>query len=656
MSIPGTTVVTAPVAPSDALDTYPSHAALWGKGGLRTVATLGERDTIPTLRREAGMLVYVIDEAKYYQLGADLASWTEFSSGEIGSGGGGEPGEKGWSPILALYPDGSRVVQQVTDWTGGEGAKPATGQFIGSTGLVPTAAEAVDVRGPQGLQGEQGATQLRASRYQFSTTTTPPPVPGEVRLDNSSFPTVTTLWINETNLDGTDIALALQTILEGQRIVIQKRDDHSSFASYVVTGAFTDSGSYITFPVAFDSVGAGPALVAGEVTVFIMDPQGGGGGGGNVSTSGGTGTFIPIWESDTAIGNSLIYQDGSTIEVLGTVHATVNIIGAGLSGAYLECAAPNSSAPVAMAVFEADPASTRVEVKNLAFPGDTDLFLRADGIFEAPTATLDDIPESTVLGREAGDGAGAPNPIPFNAPIQAAAATTSTSALRAAIGIDRRFAPLFTEFLAHNSLPNTNMGLPWWGLTVGTGTATNFTPAEAEHPGIVQISAAAATNTGWGYVTQITNIFIRGGEKTQIVFRIPVSNADFVMRYGFQDSHTTGATSNAAFFRVAGLVFDGFMRKDGAAGTITATNFTLLVNTWYTAQVEFLPDGQTVRYTLWDAAGVEKWTDTTFSATNAPANRATGHGLIAYRTANGGSTNVILHVDYMDLQMGLLTR
>jgi hypothetical protein len=40
-------------------------------------------------------------------------------------------------------------VWQIVDWTGGGGAKPATG-FIGPTGLVATAAEATDVRGPGG--------------------------------------------------------------------------------------------------------------------------------------------------------------------------------------------------------------------------------------------------------------------------------------------------------------------------------------------------------------------------------------------------------------------------------------------------------------------------------------------------------------------------
>ena len=340
----------------------------------------------------------------------------------------------------------------------------------------------VDVRGPQGLQGEQGASQLRAARYTYSINTAVPPGTGEVRFNNATFASVTAIHIHETNLDAADIALALQSILEGQQVYVQKRDDHASFVAFTVTGAFTDAGNYITFPVQYDSAGTdtgGPALAAGEVTVFIVDPQGGGG-----------------------------------------------------------------------------------------------------------AATLDPIPESTVLGREAGDGSGEPVPIQFNLPVQQIAAATSMPAVRAAVGVDRFFTPLFTEFLAHNTLPNTNMGLPWYGIPVATGTATNLAPSESDHPGIVVISSAAAVTTGWGYVTQVANVFVKGGEKTSIVFRIPALIADLVMRFGFQDSHTSGATSNAAFIRVGGLTLDGFSRKDGniTQTTTPTANYTLTANVWYSAR------------------------------------------------------------------------
>jgi hypothetical protein len=62
----------------------------------------------------------------------------------------GVAGDDGWSPIFGIASDGDRRVLQVSDWTGGEGTKPSTGQFIGPTGFVATIAEGVDIRGPQG--------------------------------------------------------------------------------------------------------------------------------------------------------------------------------------------------------------------------------------------------------------------------------------------------------------------------------------------------------------------------------------------------------------------------------------------------------------------------------------------------------------------------
>ncbi len=78
---PGTTPVFTPIAPNDALDTYPSHLSKYGKGGLRSVATIIERDAIASQRREAGMLVYVVADGMTYKLDDDLINWTAWLMG-----------------------------------------------------------------------------------------------------------------------------------------------------------------------------------------------------------------------------------------------------------------------------------------------------------------------------------------------------------------------------------------------------------------------------------------------------------------------------------------------------------------------------------------------------------------------------------------------
>ena len=63
-------------------------------------------------------------------------------------------GVAGWSPELTVESDGARRVLQVTDWTGGGGTKPATGDYVGASGLVSDIANAIDIRGDTGATGD----------------------------------------------------------------------------------------------------------------------------------------------------------------------------------------------------------------------------------------------------------------------------------------------------------------------------------------------------------------------------------------------------------------------------------------------------------------------------------------------------------------------
>ena len=56
------TNLSAPVVPFTDHDEFPTHYALYGKGGYRTVQNIEERDLIPSERREEGMLVWVIED------------------------------------------------------------------------------------------------------------------------------------------------------------------------------------------------------------------------------------------------------------------------------------------------------------------------------------------------------------------------------------------------------------------------------------------------------------------------------------------------------------------------------------------------------------------------------------------------------------------
>jgi hypothetical protein len=87
--IPGT-VVTSGLSPGNALNTHETHRALYGKGGYRTTPTTTSRNQIPPLRREEGMLVYVISDGFIYKLksGAPATGDTSDSNWEIFTAGG----------------------------------------------------------------------------------------------------------------------------------------------------------------------------------------------------------------------------------------------------------------------------------------------------------------------------------------------------------------------------------------------------------------------------------------------------------------------------------------------------------------------------------------------------------------------------------------
>jgi len=75
----------------------------------------------------------------------------EFTDDEEGGSG-----DDGWSPVFAVVTDGERRVLQVTDWVGGEGTKPAIDKYVGTTGLVDSVGDGVDIRGATGAAGEDG--------------------------------------------------------------------------------------------------------------------------------------------------------------------------------------------------------------------------------------------------------------------------------------------------------------------------------------------------------------------------------------------------------------------------------------------------------------------------------------------------------------------
>ncbi len=70
------TNIAGPIVPFTTDDTYPTHYALYGKGGWKSVTDITARDAIPAALIENGALVYVISEEKPYIRKSN--AWEEF--------------------------------------------------------------------------------------------------------------------------------------------------------------------------------------------------------------------------------------------------------------------------------------------------------------------------------------------------------------------------------------------------------------------------------------------------------------------------------------------------------------------------------------------------------------------------------------------------
>jgi hypothetical protein len=206
------------------------------------------------------------------------------SGGSSGSSSGGD-GDKGWSPILAYVDAGeNKLVAQIADWTGGQGDKPATGAFIGATGLVTNASDAIRVNGPEGkrviLQGNHAARMIQwsyegsiawADLLPYDDISGPPATiewifstsiavtdPGDTKIafNSASFANITSLQISSKERGGNDASAFVNLFddsdsLEHRGILtLIDTGDRSKFAIFNVNGDIDSSGGYFKVPVA----------------------------------------------------------------------------------------------------------------------------------------------------------------------------------------------------------------------------------------------------------------------------------------------------------------------------------------------------------------------------------------------------------------------
>jgi hypothetical protein len=146
------TIITAPIRPVSDLDKFPSAYANELLGGFKIVASITERNAIPTERRTEGSLAYVIADKVTYQLQGGLAdaNWAEYKSatydpfienkGNVPSMEAGLEANRpafGVPGRIYISFDSQRIFQDTgTEWqtVGGQDAARKTEEFIATEG------------------------------------------------------------------------------------------------------------------------------------------------------------------------------------------------------------------------------------------------------------------------------------------------------------------------------------------------------------------------------------------------------------------------------------------------------------------------------------------------------------------------------------------
>lgn len=178
----------------------------------------------------------------------------------------------------------------------------------------------------------------------------------------------------------------------------------------------------------------------------------------------------------------------------------------------------------------------------------------------------------------------------------------------------------------------------WTAAVIGAPGALAKVAGETDHPGILSMPSAAASNTGH-VIHRGANEILLGNLYFAFQFRIRLSfGATQVLRLGFFDSLGTGADVDAFAFEISGATTLRGMASNNSVVTNTGTSYgSAAVDTWYLAWARWI--GVNVEFKICDVAGVVLWSDTiATSALPTGAGRTLTFGAKHYTTNTAAKT------------------
>lgn len=185
--------------------------------------------------------------------------------------------------------------------------------------------------GQVGDTGPQGGYGGWSSLWNFSSTTTTGTTAGQLRLNNATYASVTSVYINTTNADSTDVSNFLSSFTNGTyygKIRIFKESDNTKFWEGTVTNVSV-AGSEYTLTVSY--VLANSTFTNTDPVVLTFTPHGQGSkpllfsNSGSISSA-NLASWTTLTDTTFTIPANMLATDGDCIEIIvqGQMGATAS--------------------------------------------------------------------------------------------------------------------------------------------------------------------------------------------------------------------------------------------------------------------------------------------------------------------------------------------
>ena len=134
---------------------------------------------------------------------------------------------------------------------------------------IPGTAVNTGATGPSGPQGAPGSSTAFFP-YNASTNTSPPPGNTQIRWNNATQVNSTQVYINMTDIGGTDVDLFLANLRQGDSFIIQSQALSDDYQKWLITGTPVFTTNYWTFPVSLITSGGDDQFSGGQNIILVL--------------------------------------------------------------------------------------------------------------------------------------------------------------------------------------------------------------------------------------------------------------------------------------------------------------------------------------------------------------------------------------------------